>query len=136
MLVDDSRLPVLVFNVHEEGTVSDMLAFLHGVLTRREPFVCIADGSKGVRISLGALERKALADFFREQREALKESCLGIVTVSNSAIVRGVITAINWVSPLPVPGAVVGTRAEADRWAAERIADRQAEKARHSKRES
>ncbi len=71
----------------------------------------VIDLSDGERIP--PRQRKMMAEWRREIRDLTQQVALGIVMVVKSAAVRGVMTAIAWVSPEPVEVAYVSTKAEA-----------------------
>ena len=60
--------------------------------------------------------RKKAADFMSVERGRSERLCKGAVQVAQSALVRGAITAIQWVTPPPYPHAVVASWPEAIAW--------------------
>lgn len=117
MDADLSMFPIVVINLDACATVQSVLNIVEQHLSAGIPFVAIADGSRGVKLPLGAADRRVAGEFLREEKERMRAVCLGFCTVSSSPIVRGVITALNWISPMPVPHTVFATRAEAITWA-------------------
>jgi len=66
----------------------------------------------------GAKERKRMAEFLAENEALLAETVAGQVIVLSNAIQRGVLTAILWVRPFPMPHFVASTREEGAAWLA------------------
>ena len=60
--------------------------------------------------------RRKAADFISAEGTRSARLCKGAVQVTQSALVRGAITAIQWVTPPPYPHTVVGTWPEALAW--------------------
>ena len=71
----------------------------------------VIDLSAGERIP--PRQRKMMADWRRDISDLTKQVALGMAMVAESATVRGVMTAIGWVSPEPVEVVYVRTRREA-----------------------
>jgi hypothetical protein len=99
--VDDSGLPLIV--VTFDGSVDDpeferYLSRLDGLWKRKARSAIVLDGRK-------------LND------ELLRTYSVGTAFVISSQLVRGGLTAILWLQPLPTPYVVVATRLEAERWA-------------------
>lgn len=120
--IDTSRFPVTV--VAFEGVVSDeefqrYLDQLDVLLERREPYVTIVDAR--ATGPAPAIQRKMKADWLARRRPELSRWCLGTAFVIDSPVVRGMLTAILWLSSLPCPNVVVRSRAEAERWVQDRL---------------
>ena len=47
--------------------------------------------------------------------------CAGYAFVIDSAVVRGILTAILWLAPMPAPHVVVSTVEEGERWLREKL---------------
>ena len=67
--------------------------------------------------------RKRQADWLKENEARLGELTIATVFVIPSGFVRGVLTAILWLQPLPMPHHVCGTLAEALEWSEKRLAE-------------
>ena len=70
-------------------------------------------------MSRAGMRRKA-ADFMASERARSSRLCKGAVQVATNAMLRGAITAIQWVSPPPSPHHVVSSWDEAVAWVNER----------------
>lgn len=119
--IDDSRSPLLV--IRYVGIVSDdeFKRYLDEMkaIRSRGPGVAVLDATGSG--STPATQRKMQADWLRRNREMLRRNSLGTAFVIPSAAIRGVLTAILWISPLPSPHIVVSTYDEGERWAIERL---------------
>ena len=67
-------------------------------------------------------QRKRQAEWQREHERAIREYSLGTAFAISSALVRGDLTAIFWVQPLPNPYFIAVSLAEAERWALAQLA--------------
>lgn len=65
-----------------------------------------------------AVQRQLLAAHMRKNRPLIERNVRRLAVVAPSSLVRGVLTAIFWIEPPPVPYEVFSTRNEAIRWAA------------------
>jgi hypothetical protein len=66
--------------------------------------------------------RKHAAERLRATYDVVGAGVVGVAHVIPSALVRGVMTAVYWLSPPPFPTYVAGTPAEAFAWAESRLA--------------
>ena len=119
---DDSRFPLVV--VTFSGSLGDddfeaYLARMSGLLARRSKNVTLLDARAAD--SPSARQRAKQADWLKANRETLQQYSLGTVFVISSAMVRGALTAILWMSPMPAGHTVVGTLEEGEHWAYERM---------------
>ena len=86
------------------------------VFARKEPYTLLVDANQaGVP---GADVRKLFADFSARNREHTRRYCRGEAYVMSSALVRGALTAVMWLSPFEYPHKVFATVAEARTWLA------------------
>ena len=116
--IDDSRWPLVVVSwLGTTVTASEIDRFLQKGdehLARREPYVALHDGVRATGID--AAQRKRLAAHVDANRAALAKYCVAAAIVASSPIVRGIVTAVNWMSPPPMSQRVFGTRANAESW--------------------
>ncbi|MET0385823.1 MAG: hypothetical protein ABW321_07685 [Polyangiales bacterium] len=68
-------------------------------------------------------QRRLQTDWNREHEQLLRDTLLGFTFVVSSAVMRGVITAVFWIKPLPVPHAVHTELEEAVHWSLDRCRD-------------
>ena len=64
----------------------------------------------------GAKERRRMAQFLEDHSALLAETVSGQAIVLSNALQRGVLTAILWVRPFPMPHLVCATPAEGLAW--------------------
>jgi hypothetical protein len=121
--VDDSRFPLVVTTF--DGPVSDaefedyLQATTKKTLARQTRNVVIVDASGATRPP--ASQRKRQAEWLNENQALLKQYNLGTVFVISSALIRGGLTAIFWLAPMPSPTTVLATYSQAVAWAFERL---------------
>lgn len=116
--LDESRKPLLVVTFTGVPTDEDFTAYLERqtrVVLRREKNVTLID-AMGVVMVLPS-QRKRQAEWQREHEPLLRTYSLGTSFAISSPVVRGFLTAILWVQPLPHPHHVAASRADAERWA-------------------
>lgn len=89
-------------------------ADLDRLLARRETFATVQDLSGAS--PLDPKRRKRFAQFLAERAEVIKHYLVCNAIVVDSALTRGFVTAILWVTPSPVPYKVFATRADAIAW--------------------
>lgn len=119
---DESKWPQLVCLASGESSDEDMdtyIATLVRALERKEPHVLIVDARKGQL--LRGTHRKRVAEWNSENAAQLSRYRAGLVLVSPSVMLRGMITAIYWLHPAPFPYKAVSTMEEAAHWAELRI---------------
>ena len=120
--IDTSRPPIVV--VTFSGFVSEpefdaYLASMTRIINRGQKTLTILEARRAIRNP--ASQRKKQADWLREHREQLRQNSLGTAFVITSPFVRGTLTAILWLQPLPNEHTVVATMAEAEAWADEQL---------------
>lgn len=89
-------------------------------LRRQSPKVYTIQDNSG-HPPAGAAERKVLSDWMARDFELIRSGTLGVGFVIQSAMVRGALTAVFWLSKLPAPYRVHGTLDEALRVAMEQV---------------
>ena len=119
---DETRFPLVL--VRSRGRATDaeldaLLAALKRPLLRREKYVEIFDGTHADPGTPS--QRRTLAEWMRAHANLINTYSIGTAIVMPSPLVRGALTAIFWIQPLPCPHTVVSTMAEAERWAEERL---------------
>jgi hypothetical protein len=116
--VDDSALPLIV--VTFEGSVDDheferYLARLDALWKRKARSAIVLDATRAARTP--ATQRRRQAEWMKVNDELLRTYSAGTAFVISSPLVRGGLTAILWLQPIPTAYVVVATRPEAERWA-------------------
>jgi hypothetical protein len=120
--VDESRFPLVV--VTFDGSVADhafdrYLESLSRVLQRREKNVIVFDARRAA--GPPAMQRSKQAAWLKSHRAMIAAYSCGSVFVIASAVIRGGLTAILWIAPIPGNHTVVATLAEAEMWAIGRL---------------
>ena len=96
---------------------------------------CLADFdavyAKGARVAfvldtsdagpLSATQRRRAASWMAARTRMLRDQCLGLAFVVASQVIRGVITAVFWIQPMPAAWTIEMRRASAVAWARERL---------------
>ncbi len=85
------------------------------VLKRDVPFAMINDVRVGPPPS--AQQRKDIAKMYRAHLPLVKKNWRGTALVTSSSVIKGAITALNWLIPPPHPAIVCSNYQEAERWA-------------------
>ncbi len=97
----------------------DLIAQFDPLLDRKQPFGWVNDARTPHLPN--ARNRAALAAHHKKRAADYREWAKGAATVSQSRLVRGVITAIEWIHPAPFPHRLVSTTAEAERFVRGRL---------------
>lgn len=118
---DQSRWPLVVVTHH--GEVSDeqfdeylgkLKDNLDRAIRERMKTVIIFDATNATGSS--AKQRQKQAAWMKQYEAPSRLHSAGYAFVIPSTIVRGALTAILWLSPMPAPYVVVATLAEAEAW--------------------
>lgn len=120
--IDDARWPLLV--VRFTGTSTDAefdgyLARLGSFVARRQDFALILDASRAG--ATPPLHRKKQAEFMAREEVRLRKHSAGTAFVITSALVRGALTAIFWLQPMPSEHTIASTYEEAEQWAVQQL---------------
>lgn len=106
--------PIITFDVHDNASIDDlekMFGVFDRVEHRRGKHVTLTDAS-AVRAMPDAKTRRFVADRQSEADVKYGPQSLGAVIIVDSAIVRGALTAINWLKPVKARQQYVATRLE------------------------
>lgn len=128
--VEEARWPLVVVR-WPDGPITDeaierYLRVAIGHMKRGRHFVLHLT----VRVAgLDARQRRTFAEHIELHRSTLKAKVGGAAIVVDSAIARGVITAVNWIAPPPFPQRVFATEGEAEAYLAQLIAAEQTRRA-------
>lgn len=121
-IVNDAEFPLLRIVYDGDGTEDEMRAYFDAydrVLARRQRYALLLDASRAAVPS--PTLRRLKAGFLRDRAGVLGALCLGGAYVITSPAIRGAMSAIFWLQPLPYAHVVVGTLAEGERWCHERL---------------
>jgi hypothetical protein len=98
-----------------EGAVELVLAELEAQLARAVPYILIFDLSHAAIPD--AVQRQKLAAHLRDNDKEIRRWVRGLGVILTRPLVRGIVTAIFWVSPPPIPSKIFSTQSEAAEWA-------------------
>jgi hypothetical protein len=121
--VDDTRWPLV--EIHwPDGTVRSedvdrFLAIADEHIARKSHYVALHDGVRASGVD--AAQRKRFAAHVDRNRNGLTKWCVAAAIVASSPIVRGIVTAVNWMSPPPMPQRVFAKRDDAVAWLASEL---------------
>ncbi len=79
------------------------------------PFAMINDVRVGPPPS--AQQRKAISTMYQENITLVKKNWLGTAVITSSSLVKGAVTALNWLMPPPHPVKVCASYQEGEQWA-------------------
>ncbi len=102
------------------GTIEEYNAGIRQCLARREEFVVVSD-ARATR-EMGARERKATADFERQNFDELRRFMKALALIFSSRVMVGLATAVSWLSTPPYPKKCFLELGEADAWARSKLA--------------
>ena len=119
----DSRSDPLIW-IRFTGSVSEAefdayLETTKAYITRGTPTLFVYDAL--LADAPTATQRQKQAAWLEQHDAAMRRNSKGTAFVIGNPLVRGALTAIFWIRPTPTPYIVTGTRAEAERWARERL---------------
>jgi hypothetical protein len=115
--VDQSALPVLRLTYAGSYSDTELLQFLSEVDTalkvpgQKVGLIDLTDAKPG-----SARQRRLQADWIRENEALLVRDVVAAALVTDSAVIRGTVTAVFWIRPLPMPSKIVATLQEAEKW--------------------
>jgi hypothetical protein len=115
--------PLVVLTVHDDlsgGDLEEMFASWRDFFARKQRFVAIAD-IRGAKSMLPAKERARVAEWARSIEPLSLQYSLGTATVVSNALVRGTLTAIDWIHRPKVPQVHIPTLLGACEWCIERL---------------
>jgi hypothetical protein len=118
---DESQWPIVLCRPSGNSTDEDIVTYIaaHGAALRRGPHVTIVDARGGQ--SMEAKHRRQITDWIKANAAELRLNRLGAAFVSDSVVVRGILTALYWVAPPPYPYQIFKTMNEALAWSHARM---------------
>jgi glyoxylase-like metal-dependent hydrolase (beta-lactamase superfamily II) len=124
ILVDDTLWPIVRVKLPPEQTDDEMRLYLdelRALRERRQPYALIIDAndSRGFTAS----QRKLQAEYIESGVELTRRYLKAFAFVAESAIQRGMMTAIFWLRRPEWPHAFFATVEEAKEWARDKLAE-------------
>jgi hypothetical protein len=114
--VDHSRFPLVVLRNGRRFTDADFQAVTVHLeeLLRRGPFGVLND-TRGSPMP-SPLQRRIIIKFYEDFDREIRAHLLATAIVGDSTLVRGVLTALQWIRPAPHPVKVFASMVDAERW--------------------
>lgn len=112
--VDSTSWPVVLVRPRGELTEAhyrEMFRAIEALWARKEKFLTITDTRRSAVGS--ARERQLIGDWMKAREELTNSYSLGSIIIVSSSIVRGAMTAINWIAQPKIPSHYVSTPREA-----------------------
>jgi hypothetical protein len=127
IVVDQEFLPAI--RVFHDGATTDeeFAAYLETLLVsmngpKAGPRLLVIDATHSA--ATPATQRRLQADWMKQHAARIRDVTVGCAFIIPSGLVRGILTAILWIQPLPCPHEVVATLDEALAWGAQRLSER------------
>lgn len=117
-----SRWPIIEITNPSTTTDSEwneLIAQITRVIQRDQPFAMINDVRVGPPPP--AKQRKAIAAMYQENLALVKKNWRGTAIITSSSLIKGAITAMNWLMPSPHPVKVCSNYQEGETWAFEQV---------------
>ncbi|MCA9649865.1 MAG: hypothetical protein H6712_00530 [Myxococcales bacterium] len=122
--VDSTRFPIVDITTVGDINLDQLQEHFReyrAILDKNQPFAIVYDATKIG--SVDALVRKAYAQFMLENEADFRRLCVGCGFVITSALVRGALTAVLWVTgAMPMPHKVFASREDAEGYARTQLA--------------
>lgn len=123
---DASRWPLVVITFEQGFSNADLERCFEEnarLFQRGGHFATIRD-LRDVREMPTPVQREMARNWQLRVRDEFPPMCLGVAIVSNSAFIRGLVTAISWAIPPPVPEETVSSFSRGVDWCIQRLEDR------------
>jgi predicted Zn-ribbon and HTH transcriptional regulator len=123
IVLDVSRAPLLITTatgVLREAEYRDHLTQCTELIVKvGRPYAYVYDGTGIVQMPSSC--RKLQAEWINEHRMVIRSLNRGCGFAFASALTRGLLTAVHWLSPPPYPHAIFAVRGEAIRWCIDQL---------------
>ena len=123
LYVDRQALPLLLLTYVGNYTDDELLRFfaeIEAVLAMPGRKACLIDLRQATAGT--ARQRQLQGEWIRKHEDTLKRDFCAAAIVTDSALIRGTVTAVFWIRPLPFPSHVTGTLELAHNWLAPYLA--------------
>ena len=119
---DDTILTVTFYRHPSEAEHEAHLAQLSDIIEKgkvRQEYRWVVINNLKVVFQGSAMYRRRQADWMKDHEDELRHRTAGIGFVMDSQIMRGALTAVLWLAPLPCPHRIFATIGDAMLWARE-----------------
>jgi hypothetical protein len=125
LIFEESAWPLVYVRYPSNGLNDQGLeVFLERVMSylrRRDRFACLID-CRGMTIAHTANQRRRIAEWLAEpELQRLSPHAIAIAVLFRSALIRGALTAVNWIKPPPAPVKAFGSVADSAPWLRQRF---------------
>jgi len=112
----------IVESMDEAETTEYLNSFIDRVIGRRAPFVSIVDARR-MTSAPSAKVRRMIAEWEATHGDRGSRYNRGVAFITESALIRGAMTALHWISPPKVPTTYHATMESARTWGTEQLGD-------------
>jgi len=124
--LDESRRPLVIIRLQTPSPVEHeiglLTAKLDGILDAGENYALIVETTKNQELT--ASQRRQLGRWVRDRQAPVARLCVGQAFAIPAMVTRLVLRSIFMIASPPVPYVVVSTPTEAERFCAEKLAER------------
>jgi len=125
LIFEESAWPLVYVRYPSNGLNDQGLeVFLERVMSylrRRDRFACLID-CRGMTIAHTANQRRRIAEWLAEpELQRLSPDAIAIAVLFRSALIRGALTAVNWIKPPPAAVKAFGSVADRAPWLLQRF---------------
>jgi len=120
--MDCTRQPLIRVTLSGEVTDEAFTQYIrdsNAVLAAEKRYVLLYEAIRDARVS--PRSRGIQADWIKMNEDALRRLCIGAAFCFESALTRGALTAVLWMTKLPFEYTVLGNRQHATEWVHERL---------------
>jgi hypothetical protein len=121
--VDESDWPIVLVRTPVEPSIENTQRLLDAtdrLFAKKTPFALVIDARRS-RFP-GAVVRRMLAEYQRDHEDEFRRYVVADANVVSSPMLRGVVTAVNWLAPPTHPVRTFESVGEALVWAREQLA--------------
>jgi hypothetical protein len=127
LIFDESAWPLVYVRYPSNGLDDEGLeVFIERVMSylrRRDKFACLID-CRGMTMAHTANQRRRLTNWFAEpELQRLSPHAIAMAVLFRSALIRGALTAVNWIKPPPAPVKAFGSVTESAPWLRQRLTE-------------
>jgi hypothetical protein len=121
ILFDESRFPLVIAAFGEVPTSEEFETFLARLdaLLARGRHAVILDASRASPLPAGLRRRQA--EWNAKRTLTVIRRSAGVAFVVTNPLIRGIVTAINWLHPPPYRFTIVATLAEGEAWCSSQL---------------